>query len=59
MIQKTGPATFIDHGPASAVHSRGRVPGGVMVSQAPAPVLSQTNAYKRAWQRKHRAKAKT
>lgn len=39
MQQRIGGGRVIDHGPASAIHSRGRVPGGVMVSQAIVPRL--------------------
>lgn len=34
MIQKLGGGRVVDYGPSAAIHSRGRVPGGVMVSQA-------------------------
>jgi hypothetical protein len=40
MIQKTGPTTFIDHGPASAIHSRGRV-GGSLVMPVPTPPITE------------------
>lgn len=41
MIQKLGGARFIDHGPSAAIHARGRVPMGVMVSQAITPNIGQ------------------
>jgi hypothetical protein len=39
MIQRLGGGRVIDHGPSSAIHSRSRVPGGVMVSQAMGPAF--------------------
>ena len=39
MIQKLGGGRILDYGPSAAIHSRSRVPGGVMVSQAITPLL--------------------
>jgi len=37
-VRYLGGGRVVDLGPSSAIHARGRVPGGVMVSQAIAPM---------------------
>ena len=39
MIQKLGGGRVLDYGPSAAIHSRGRVPGGVMVGQGMSPMV--------------------
>ena len=44
MKRYLGGGRVLDLGPASATHSRGRVPGGVMVSQAVLPAIGGLHA---------------
>jgi len=53
-VQYLGGGRTVDLGPSSAIHSRGRVPGGVMVSQALPPPLRVTEAQREAERERRR-----